>query len=69
VATSPPAYHVSETVNVLYLESDPCDAKIESFMSLWFPPMFFGGMGTIFLAVGGGMIFGFRPGAAHRQAD
>jgi hypothetical protein len=26
----------------------PYDAKIESFRSLWFLPMFFGGMGMIF---------------------
>jgi hypothetical protein len=57
LASSPPAYHVGETVNVLYLESDPHVAKIESFMSLWFLTLFFGGLGTIFLAVGARMIF------------
>jgi hypothetical protein len=65
LASNPPAYHVGETVNVLYLESDPYDARIESFTSLWFLPMVLGGMGTIFLAVGAGMIVGSRPGAAH----
>jgi hypothetical protein len=60
---------VGETVNVLYLESDPHDAKIDSFTSLWFLPMVFGGTGAIFLAVGVGMMFGFRPGAARLQAD
>jgi hypothetical protein len=63
VATSPPAYHVGETVNVLYLESDPDDARIESFTSLWLAPMFFGGIGTILLALGAKMILGSRPGA------
>ena len=56
-------------MNVLYLESDPHDAKIDSFTSLWFLPMVFGGTGAIFLAVGVGMMFGFRPGAARLQAD
>jgi hypothetical protein len=56
VATNPPAYHVGETVNVLYLESDPSDARIESFTSLWLAPMIFGGIGTILLAVGASMI-------------
>jgi hypothetical protein len=65
LATNPPAYNVGETVNVLYLEEDPYDAKIESFMSLWFSTMFFGGLGAIFLAVGTGMIVRSRPGAAH----
>jgi Protein of unknown function (DUF3592) len=61
VATNPPAYHVGETVNVLYLESDPYNARIESFTSLWFLPMIFGGIGTIFLAVGARMILSSRP--------
>jgi hypothetical protein len=56
VATSPPAYHVGQTVEVLYLESDPNDARIASFMSLWFVPLIFGGIGAVFLAVGAGMI-------------
>jgi hypothetical protein len=63
VASNPPAYHVGETVNVLYLESDPYEARIDSFTSLWFLPMLFGGMGAIFLAVGTGMIFGSRTAA------
>ena len=61
VATSPPAYHVGETVTVLYLESNPYDARIDSFTSLWALPMIFGGIGTIFLAVGAGMIFRGTP--------
>ncbi len=69
VASNPPAYHVGETVSVLYLESDPYDARIESFMSLWLLPMIFGGIGAIFLAVGAGMIFGSRPGTAYGRAD
>ena len=64
VATNPPAFRVGETVNVLYLESDPNDARIESFTSLWLAPMIFGGIGTIFLAVGARLIFGARPRAA-----
>jgi hypothetical protein len=65
----PPAYHVGETVNVLYLESDPYDARIESFTSLWLLPMIFGGIGAIFPAVGAGLILGSRPCAAHKRAD
>ena len=61
VASNSPAYHVGETVNVLYLESNPYDARIDSFMSLWLVPMIFGGVGTIFLALGAGMIFRSLP--------
>lgn len=62
VASNPPAYRVGDTVNVLYLESNPNDARIESFRSLWFLPLLFGGIGAIFLAVGARMILGSRPG-------
>lgn len=56
VASNPPAYSVGETVEVLYLESNPYDAKIDSFSSLWFFPALLGAMGAIFLALGGGLI-------------
>lgn len=69
VASNPPAYHVGDAVNVLYLESDPYDARIDSFRSLWAVPMIFGGIGTIFLIVGAGLIFGSRPGETHGRAD
>lgn len=57
IASNPPAYSVGERVDVLYLESDPYDAKIDSFRSLWFFPMLLGAMGAIFFAIGGGLIF------------
>jgi hypothetical protein len=34
----------------------------DSFRSLWLLPMIFGGMGTVFLTVGAGMILRSRPG-------
>lgn len=61
VASSPPAYHVGETVTVLYLESNPYQARIDSFISLWALPMIFGGIGAILLAFGAGMILRSRP--------
>lgn len=57
VSSNPPAYYVGQTVNVLYLASNPYDAKIDSFTSLWFLPTLLSAMGTIFLAVGAAMIF------------
>lgn len=56
VSTDPPAFNVGQAVTVLYLESNPHDARIDSFTSLWFLPALLGGMGAIFLAVGGGLI-------------
>jgi hypothetical protein len=66
VATSPPAHHVGETVTVLYLESNPYNARIESFTSLWLLPLIFGSIGTIFLAVGVRMSVGSRAGRDAR---
>lgn len=65
VASNPPAYHVGEIVNVLYLESDPYSARIESFTSLWFVPIIFCGLGAILLTVGVRMIFSSRAGTAQ----
>ena len=65
VGTNPPAFHVGETVTVLYLESNPYDARIESFSSLWSVPLIIGGMGTIFLAFGVRVIFVSRPAVAN----
>jgi hypothetical protein len=57
MSSNPPAYSVGQTVSVLYLASNPYEARIESFASLWFLPTMMGAMGTIFLAIGAGMIF------------
>jgi hypothetical protein len=60
-ASNPPSYHVGETVPVLYLESDPYDARIDSFLSLWGGALIIGGLGSIFLLVGGGLLVkGYR---------
>ncbi len=66
VASNPPAYHVGETVNVLYLEWDPYNARIESFSSLWFVPTLLAVMGAIFFAIGGGLIL---VPAVQQRAD
>jgi hypothetical protein len=60
-ASNPPAFHVGETVTVLYLESNPYDARIDSFISLWLAPMIFGGIGAILLALGTALILHSRP--------
>jgi hypothetical protein len=56
VSRYPPAYDIGETVSVLYVESNPYDAKIETFSSLWAGAAGLGGLGTVFLAIGAGMI-------------
>lgn len=47
-SSSPPAYDVGEQVKVLYDPENPTDAKIDSFMGLWFGPVLIIGMGLVF---------------------
>jgi hypothetical protein len=55
-SSSPPAYHVDEIVPVLYLDTNPYDAKLNAFFSLWGGVVILGGLGAVFLLIGGGMI-------------
>lgn len=54
-SSSPPAYQVGETVEVLYLADDPRDARIHDWFSLWGLPTILGGLGSVFTAVAGGL--------------
>ena len=55
-SSSPPAYSVGEIVPVLYLQTNPYEAKVDAFFSLWGGQLIVGFLGTVFLLVGGGMI-------------
>lgn len=55
-SSNPPSYRVGETVPVLYLESAPFQARLDSFFSLWGAGVVLGPLGAIFLVVGGLMI-------------
>jgi hypothetical protein len=55
-SSSPPAYGVGEIVPVLYLETNPYEAKVDAFFSLWGGQLIVGFLGTVFLLVGGGLI-------------
>jgi hypothetical protein len=52
VSSSPPGFHVGERVRVYFDAANPEDARLDSFMHLWFLPAFLGGMGSIFGGVG-----------------
>lgn len=50
----PPTYFEGERVNVLYDPNDdqfPLNAKIDSFMQLWFGPICLSGLGSVFIIV------------------
>jgi len=55
-SSNPPSYSRGEQVNVLYLESDPDDAKIDSFFSVWGAAVIVGVIGLVFFLVGLGII-------------
>jgi hypothetical protein len=52
VSTYPPAYDVGENIEVLYEESDPNKASINSFFFLWGGALIIGGLGFLFAAIG-----------------
>ncbi|HET9862329.1 MAG TPA: DUF3592 domain-containing protein [Steroidobacteraceae bacterium] len=60
VSSSPPSYDVGETVPVLYRPEEPGEARIRGFGSLWFGASILGGLGLLFAALGGGLLFARR---------
>jgi hypothetical protein len=55
-SSNPPSYRVGETVPVLYVESAPFGARIDSFFAVWGGALILGSLGAVFLAIGGLMI-------------
>jgi hypothetical protein len=54
--SSPPSYRVGEAVDVLYDRTDPADARIASFWSLWLVQIIFGVLAAVFSLIGGGVL-------------
>jgi hypothetical protein len=55
-------YSTGETVEVIYAPGAPDEAIIDSFLERTFLPLIFGGLGTVFTAIGGGMIVAWLRG-------
>jgi hypothetical protein len=53
--SSSPAYRKGEKIEVFYKPSDPQDAMIKGFLSLWGGPLIVGGVGTAFFVFGAGI--------------
>lgn len=59
--TNPPRHKVDDTVTVIYRAAAPEDIFLDDPVELWLLPSIFGGIGSIFVLVGGGMlIFSIR---------
>ena len=66
-SSNPPSYHVGEKVEVLYAPDDPNDARIRGFGSLWLAPVILGGIGTVFAAIGFGILIVSRLNKRKRE--
>ena len=53
VGTDPPQFEVGEQVDVLYDPSNPQDARVATWMRLWFSPMVVIAFGVLPVVVGG----------------
>ncbi|OUL27776.1 hypothetical protein BV378_08385 [Nostoc sp. RF31YmG] len=51
--SKPPAFSKGQQVEVLYNPQKPNSAMINSWLELWFLPVMFTGMGSIFVLIGG----------------
>lgn len=61
VSSNPPSYKTGESVEVLYQEASPDDAKIKSYFSLWGGATIVGALGVVFFLVGSSIfLFGKR---------
>lgn len=58
MGTNPPSYNVGERVEVRYNPTNPYDAMLTGFWSMWGLIAIFGGLGTIFSSIGLGVIIG-----------
>ncbi|HIV71172.1 MAG TPA: DUF3592 domain-containing protein [Candidatus Aquabacterium excrementipullorum] len=55
VSSNPPSHNVGEHVTVLYGAGQDASPRIQSFTHLWLGTTIAGVLGTVFLAIGGGM--------------
>lgn len=53
--SNPPSYSAGEEVRIYYDPALPNEAKIDSFLDLWFAPTLLAGMGSIFGGISGGI--------------
>lgn len=54
--SNPPGYSRGEKVEVLYTPTNPQDARINSFFSVWGSAVILGGLGAVFFLIGTGIL-------------
>lgn len=55
-SSNPPTHHAGDRVKVIYAERNPTDFVLDEPFELWGLTWIFGGLGSIFTSIGGGMI-------------
>ncbi|MBN1203430.1 MAG: DUF3592 domain-containing protein [Myxococcaceae bacterium] len=53
VGSNPPRYKEGDSVVILYEPANPTNVRIHTFSNVWLVPMILGGIGGIFILVGG----------------
>ena len=66
-SSNPASYDVGESVTVLYLPSEPDQARIRGFGSLWLGATIVGGIGLVFALVGAGILFANKTGERRKH--
>src|SRR6478735_529355 len=66
-SSNPAPYAVGDVVQVLYATGDPYDARIDGYGSLWAGPTIIAVLGTVFSAVGGGMLLVNQSGRRKKK--
>lgn len=60
--SNPPTHKVNDSVTVIFRATSPEDIYLDEPLELWLAASILGGIGSIFLLVGGGMlVWSFRP--------
>jgi hypothetical protein len=65
--SNPPSYSVGQKVEVLYRPTNPRDARINDFFTLWGGATVLGGMGFVFAGVGVGTMVGIALGRRSEE--
>lgn len=56
IGSNPPTHQVGDSVTVIYRTTAPEDFWLDEPLELWFLPCLFGGIGSIFIIVGGALV-------------
>lgn len=67
-SSNPPRYARGEAVSILYRPTDPQDAEIDGYFSLWGGQTILAALGSVFLLIGGGIIIGQRAKRLRDEA-